>query len=607
MRLQTGKRRSIVKRIRVWKGFPSHSSAHLLQHSFDFFKKAVRLIAGAAGEQSNAHFSDLKPNFCTRPARALENSESVAMDMSLKEPAAFVDDALESCGGSAVGWDSAMDYVQGADAPGAANFADPGVVLRGMLPLPAAFTSLYNTVRYKSFMGLFPEINRAWLTVDERLFLWGYSAESLVEIETPHNTPGSFPGANRVDDFYSYEGFDQIIVSVGLVHPRAGVFVDEVEYLLAVATSVEVTLLGVTFSGPDKTGEISLVPTNISVATDNVLMLKISSTPDGRIFMAGADGSLHEFVYQGEQQRWMLGLIPTRPRKRVRKLVHNSSSIAQYLLPASLTSYFSREDELVDLAIDPSRKALYTLSQGGNLTVYDISDRDSLKNVRSVSVAHESRNVLSLSIPAAEREYVAIFAVPPSLSSSTHLIVITSFGERIYFTTASPSTFARGPSRPDVNGKDLRPRTLQCVGYRPWPGGSSSGTARPCIHMAWWNKGCLVMADLREKESDHLISVFPDSTTGGRNALASSRPTTQSVEIVYETTAGVNEDQNFPPSSQEPLTPPTRAFAIADVHEISSRTAANFSAALDKTPLDTPRYFWVLTSLQCICTNVCRP
>ncbi len=27
----------------------------------------------------------------------------------------------------------------------------------------------------KCFMGLFPEIRRAWLTIDNRLFLWSYA------------------------------------------------------------------------------------------------------------------------------------------------------------------------------------------------------------------------------------------------------------------------------------------------------------------------------------------------------------------------------------------------------------------------------------------------
>jgi len=31
-----------------------------------------------------------------------------------------------------------------------------------------------SVLEYKCFMGLFPEIGRAWLTIDNRLFLWNY-------------------------------------------------------------------------------------------------------------------------------------------------------------------------------------------------------------------------------------------------------------------------------------------------------------------------------------------------------------------------------------------------------------------------------------------------
>jgi hypothetical protein len=40
----------------------------------------------------------------------------------------------------------------------------------------ASVFSLTNTIdlECKSFMGLLPEINRAWITIDNRLFLWNY-------------------------------------------------------------------------------------------------------------------------------------------------------------------------------------------------------------------------------------------------------------------------------------------------------------------------------------------------------------------------------------------------------------------------------------------------
>jgi len=235
------------------------------------------------------------------------------MDERYKDPSAYIDETLERCHGSAIGWEASADYVYWRPQSGMSNPAEPGLALRGSIPLPAAFVSMYDQVRYKSFMGLFPQINRAWLTVDTRLFLWSYSLNSMKpNLQSIHplaqNTSDS-------DDFHSFEGFDQVIVAVELVHPRPGVFPDEVQYLLAVATSVDVTLLAVTFSGPNCTGNIALTPTGYSVATDNVLMVKMCSSPDGRIFMAGADGFLHEFVYRGDESRWMLGLLPGNSKK----------------------------------------------------------------------------------------------------------------------------------------------------------------------------------------------------------------------------------------------------------------------------------------------------
>ncbi|KAJ2326068.1 hypothetical protein IWW51_002465, partial [Coemansia sp. RSA 2702] len=81
------------------------------------------------------------------------------------------------------------------------------VTKRRVVALPDALFEQYDLLECRCFMGLFPEIGRAWITVDHRLFLWNYEDEG---------------------DFYSFEGQEQVIVSVGLVRPRAGVFVEAV-------------------------------------------------------------------------------------------------------------------------------------------------------------------------------------------------------------------------------------------------------------------------------------------------------------------------------------------------------------------------------------------
>jgi nuclear pore complex protein Nup155 len=73
-------------------------------------------------------------------------------------------------------------------------------------------------------MGLFPEINRAWITIDTKFYIWDYTTNS---------------------DINEYDELDQIILSVGLVKPRKGIFKEYVEYLIVLTTSVEVVLVAV--------------------------------------------------------------------------------------------------------------------------------------------------------------------------------------------------------------------------------------------------------------------------------------------------------------------------------------------------------------------------
>jgi nuclear pore complex protein Nup155 len=45
-----------------------------------------------------------------------------------------------------------------------------------------------------------------------------------------------------------FDGLGETIVSVGLVKPKPGVFHNFVKYLLVLTTTVEIVILGVTFS-----------------------------------------------------------------------------------------------------------------------------------------------------------------------------------------------------------------------------------------------------------------------------------------------------------------------------------------------------------------------
>jgi nuclear pore complex protein Nup155 len=80
-------------------------------------------------------------------------------------------------------------------------------------------------------MGVFPEINRAWITIDKKLYIWDYINES---------------------DLYEYDELEQIILSIGLVKPKEGIFKEYVKYLIIITTSVEVIIVAVSFEEGDE-------------------------------------------------------------------------------------------------------------------------------------------------------------------------------------------------------------------------------------------------------------------------------------------------------------------------------------------------------------------
>lgn len=137
-----------------------------------------------------------------------------------------------------------------------------------------------------STMGLFPEIDRAWIVIDNKLILWDYTCA----------------------DFTSYDEPSEIINSVALVKAKPGIFIDSITHLLIICTDNTVQAVGleaaiVTLASGQTRREISLFATDIDVKTEGVPMFGTVGTSDGRVFMCGGkkDGSLYELVYQAKE------------------------------------------------------------------------------------------------------------------------------------------------------------------------------------------------------------------------------------------------------------------------------------------------------------------
>ena len=73
-------------------------------------------------------------------------------------------------------------------------------------------------------IGLFPEIERAWLTIDSDIYVWRFEDQT---------------------DLAFFDSLGDAILSVGLVKPKPNIFRPHIKYLLCLTTAVEIVLVSV--------------------------------------------------------------------------------------------------------------------------------------------------------------------------------------------------------------------------------------------------------------------------------------------------------------------------------------------------------------------------
>ncbi|PCH33730.1 nucleoporin [Wolfiporia cocos MD-104 SS10] len=300
-----------------------------------------------------------------------------------------------------------------------------------LISIPNALFQHYSSTNVSSHMGLLPEIERVWITVDHDLFLWDY-----VEGQ----------------DTVTYSEQTEIITHVALVKPQTEVFVDEITYLLVICTPINVQIIGTSATpvkGPNNQVHkaIQLYATDLSVATD-VEMTSVVCTHDGRIFMCGVqDGCLYEFHYQAKEG-WF--------GKRV-QLINHSVGGFQSFLPRLTTTKL--DDRIISVVADHSRKCFYTLTEKNIISTYRAEGDKTIQNVQTMSNLFKQAQDRAKSPVVSPQNFqiISIHVVNSSDSrTGIQLMAITSNGVRLYF-APSPTV---GPS----------------YGFS---GASSSGSTRP--------------------------------------------------------------------------------------------------------------------------------
>jgi nuclear pore complex protein Nup155 len=375
-------------------------------------------------------------------------------------------------------------------------------VKKGTIILPDSLFEQYDLLECKCFMGIFPEIHRVWLTIDNRLFLWNYEDGN---------------------DFMVYDELDQIIVSVGLVPAKKGVFIEEIQYILVIATPIEILLLGIFLhdgkksshineSGEKKAIELILYPTHLSIPSDHVNMLNIIGTSNGRIFMSGKDGNLYEFVYQA-YDRWF--------RKRCRKANHTQHSLT-LLLPSFLK--FTKEDALIQLSFDSSRNLLFTLSEMSIIQAFCLGKygEDMIHLGTLSNIVYQAQRLCPRShlLDVKNFKIVSIHSIDEIESKYLHLVAITSNGIRLYFSTLSRQI--RSLEKTSFDLTTILPSGIELIHVRLPPttlllpdDGSKLITYHILnnIHTTYYHHGIVLLANAISDDMDHLVCVDKDSGT----------------------------------------------------------------------------------------------
>ncbi|XP_038599878.1 nuclear pore complex protein Nup155 isoform X2 [Tachyglossus aculeatus] len=378
---------------------------------------------------------------------------------------------------------SDMDYpLQGPGLMSIPNLPEISSIRR--VPLPPELVEQFGHMQCNCMMGVFPEISRAWLTIDSDIFMWNYEDGG---------------------DLAYFDGLSETILSVGLVKPKAGIFQPHVRHLLVLATPVDIVILGLSYTNlqtgcgvlnDSLSGGMQLLPDPLySLPTDNTYLLTITSTDNGRIFLAGKDGCLYEVAYQAEAG-WF--------SQRCRKINHSKSSLS-FLVPSLLQFTFSEDDPIVQIAIDNSRNILYTRSEKGVIQVYDLGhDGQGMSRVASVSqssIVSAAGNIARTIDRSVFKPIVQLAVIENSESVDCQLLAITHAGVRLYFSTC--------PFKQPL----ARPNMLTLVHVRLPPGFSaSSNVEKPSkVHKALYSKGVLLMAASENEDNDILWCVNHDT------------------------------------------------------------------------------------------------
>ena len=297
--------------------------------------------------------------------------------------------------------------------------------------IPDTVLEQYNLAQMSTKMGIFPELNHIWITIDNAFYFWDY--------RNPHAT------------ISGYEALTNNITAVKLIKPRPNVFKSHVRYMLIIATTVEIILLGVApAEGLQGSTKFDLTETGMSMSIRGIPVSHIvSSNKSGRIFFGGeSNNEVYELGYQA-QVGWF--------KSNVSKINHTTTGFKQ-ILPSISFSHSVSQERIKQMVVDDSRNLLYTLSNQSSIRVFHLKTFNVLEQVLNKPRSHITSNLTHMVprnsdlLQPAQFEIACISPIPANETSRLTLQATTTTGCRIFFSaTSGYSYYAQSQSSPPTS------------------------------------------------------------------------------------------------------------------------------------------------------------
>ncbi|WPK22841.1 hypothetical protein PUMCH_000059 [Australozyma saopauloensis] len=339
------------------------------------------------------------------------------------------------------------------------------------LDLPDRFFEEYNMTKVSTRMGLFSEINRSWIAVDNKLVLWNY--------QLPQS---SF---NQSSQFLTIDQIRHSVITVALVKPKKGVFVEDVNHLLLISTAMDIFIYVVKYDAASNNLEI--FNPNLSVSTQGLIVNKfIMNEETNDIYFTGEGDGVN--VWRLDYHKNVSFL-----KNKCDKVCLTKSALSSVLPIGKIpgfdlftheTDYKSTEkkdqgkntvipESITQLEVDSGRQLLYTLSNRSVIRVYKLQPNQELFAQHSVLTPHEMFKTLTQLIPDSSNikaflkfRIISISRVTSQESSNVQLIATTNYGARILLKLGYSSSLPSFASSTIRNTTSLK-LSVVCMKFPP--------------------------------------------------------------------------------------------------------------------------------------------